>query len=119
MKLLTKANIKKLESNFDKNTEKIRKDQTPIDFSPVVKFFTPWAGATWLFTEMEPGSDILYGLCDLGQGTPELGYVSLEEITSIRGPAGLKVERDKWFDADGKKLSEYAAEASNDGRINA
>ncbi len=24
------------------------------DFKPVVKLFTPWAGATWLLTELSP-----------------------------------------------------------------
>jgi hypothetical protein len=47
-----------------------------FDPFPVVKLFTPDAGATWLMTEAYPeGSDIrLFGLCDLGMGCPELGY---------------------------------------------
>ncbi len=46
---------------------------------PVVKLFTPDAGATWLLTETDPEDhDILYGLCDLGIGFPEFGTVSLE-----------------------------------------
>lgn len=46
-------------------------------------------------------------LCDLGQGCPELGYVSLREIESLRGTLGLKVERDLHFEAD-RTLSAYA-----------
>ena len=39
------------------------------DFVPVVKFFTPDAGCTWLLTELEPEEpDIAFGLCDLGVG---------------------------------------------------
>lgn len=81
------------------------------DFQPVVKLFTPWAGATWLLSELDPeDQDIAFGLCDLGQGTPELGYVSLAELRNLRGPGGLTVERDPWFKAD-RTLQAYADEA--------
>jgi hypothetical protein len=75
------------------------------------KLFTPWAGATWLLSELDPSDqDIAFGLCDLGQGTPELGYVRLTELRNLRGPGGLTVERDLWFKAD-KTLQAYADEA--------
>ncbi len=46
------------------------------DHLPVVKFFDPTGAATWLITEMmQDEPDILFGLCDLGLGCPELGYV--------------------------------------------
>lgn len=90
--------------------------QREQDHRPVVKFFTPDASATWLFTELAPDGDTLFGLCDLGQGTPELGYASLSEIRSLRGPLRLLVERDRHFRAD-KPLSAYAEEARQLGRI--
>lgn len=86
------------------------------DHRPVVKFFTPDAQATWLFTELAADQDTLFGLCDLGHGTPELGYVSLAEIQAIRGPLRLLVERDRSFRAD-RPLSAYADEARREGRI--
>jgi hypothetical protein len=87
------------------------------DHSPVVKLFTPDASATWLISECDPDEpDRLFGLCDLGLGYPELGYVSLAEITSVKGRLGLPVERDLHFVAD-KPLSSYAAEAQARGRI--
>jgi len=46
---------------------------------PVVKLFDPAGAATWLFTEMMPDGDTLFGLCDLGFGCPELGYVRFAE----------------------------------------
>ncbi len=49
-------------------------------------------------------------------GFPELGYVSLRELSQLRGPTGLPVERDFWFRAD-KPLGEYAAEARSLGRV--
>jgi hypothetical protein len=71
---------------------------TAEDFMPVVKFFNPCGAATWLITEMDPNdNDTLFGLCDLGMGFPELGYVSLQELASIRLPFGLTIERDHHF----------------------
>jgi hypothetical protein len=90
-----------------------------IDPYPVVKLFTPDAGATWLLTELDPQDpDLAFGLCDLGLGCPELGYVRLSEIETVRGKLGLPVERDLFFEAD-KPLSRYASEAQAAGMIRA
>lgn len=87
------------------------------DPPPVVKLFTPDAGATWLLSELDPeNSDIAFGLCDFGLGFPELGAVSLGEIAAVRGALGLPVERDLWFTAD-RPLSAYAREARVAGAI--
>ncbi len=87
------------------------------DVKPVVKLFTPWGRATWLISEIDPeDNDQLFGLCDLGMGEPELGWVSLREIQSIRGPFSLKIERDRSFTPN-KTISEYASEARLEGRI--
>ena len=84
---------------------------------PVLKLFTPWAGATWLISECDPEEETrLFGLCDLGQGFPELGYVDLGELQALRGPAGLKVERDRFFEPD-MTLFAYADAATAAGHI--
>lgn len=89
------------------------------DHPPVVKLFTPDGTATWLISESNPNDpDRLFGLCDLGFGCPELGYVSLEDLAHVRGKLGLPVERDQTFVAD-KPLSAYAEEARAAGRITA
>lgn len=89
------------------------------DHPPVVKLFTPDGSATWLLSESDPDDpDRLFGLCDLGFGYPELGYVSLAEITELRGKLGLPVERDQHFVAV-KPLSAYTDEARAAGRITA
>jgi hypothetical protein len=88
-----------------------------FDPFPVVKLFTPDAGATWLLTEVDlDDEDRCFGLCDLGLGFPELGYVSLRELQSARGGLGLSVERDLHFVAT-KTLSAYAKEARLAERI--
>lgn len=97
----------------------VRGTDGEIDFHPVVKLFTPDAGATWLLTEIDPEEpDLAFGLCDLGLGFPELGSVSLSELASVRGRLGLPVERDLHFVA-GKPLSAYAEEAQEASHIRA
>lgn len=92
-------------------------ENTDSDPPPVVKLFTPDSGATWLLTEIDPhDEDRAFGLCDLGQGFPELGYVSLQELASLRGRWGLSIERDLYFTAN-KPISAYAREARMAGRI--
>jgi len=61
-----------------------------------VKFFTPDAQFTWYITEFD-GKDLLFGLTVNGE-EEELGYVSLTELTALRGGLGLPVERDLYFE---------------------
>lgn len=106
-KLLTAALMRRLLANFPAGD----------DVRPPLKLFTPDAGATWLIADMDPDDpDRLFGLCDLGLGFPELGYVSLREIGGVRGPLGLHVERDLYFTPT-KTLREYADAARAAGRI--
>ncbi|GEP06139.1 DUF2958 domain-containing protein [Methylobacterium oxalidis] len=88
-----------------------------LDTPPIVKLFTPDGAATWLLTEIDPGEPTrAFGLCDLGLGAPELGYVDLGELAAVRGRLGLPVERDIHFVAD-RSLSAYVAGAQAAGRI--
>lgn len=97
---------------------RIAEVQEGFDPFPVVKLFTPDAGATWLITEAYPeGTDLrLFGLCDLGLRSPELGYVMLGEIEDAHGKLGLPVERDLYFKAE-HRLSTYAKLAHHAGMI--
>ena len=106
MKLITNEQRTKL---LDNGTATARGEER--DPHPVVKLFTPDAQATWLLTELDPTEpDLAFGLCDLGLGSPELGYVRLSELAALRGPLGLAVERDRYFSAN-RPLSAYAREA--------
>jgi hypothetical protein len=111
MKLLTKPIEAKLLANSK------LPDAKKSALKPVAKFFTPDANATWLISEMDEEGR-MFGLCDLGLGCAELGYVMLDELKTLRGRLGLPVERDRWFKAD-KTLSEYANESRVSGRVNA
>jgi hypothetical protein len=59
-----------------------------------VKFFTPWSGWTWYGIEFD-GQDEFFGWV-VGLEA-ELGYFSLAKLESLRGPGGLRVERDLCF----------------------
>ena len=116
MSLITSVQRQQLLANGKATAAAALQDRS-IDHVPVVKLFTPVSNATWLLTEIDPDDiDQAFGLCDLGLGGPELGYVSLSELESVRGRLGPLVERDRYFEAD-KPLSAYAAEARASGGI--
>ncbi len=79
-----------------------------------VKFFTPDSSWTWYVTEGEPVLDEsakevdfrFFGLVDGHE--KELGYFMLSELEEVRGPMGLPIERDLYFQP--KKLEEIAPE---------
>ncbi len=78
-------------------------EETEREDDPMVwvKFFTPWTAWTWYVTEFD-GTDTLFGWVE--GHDKELGYFSLAELESIQGPAGLKIERDLYFQP--RRLSE-------------
>ncbi len=79
-----KASIPPLYSQEDESDPVVR-----------VKFFTPWADWTWYGIEFD-GTDSFFGLVDGYER--ELGYFSLHELESLKGPGGLRVERDLYFE---------------------
>jgi hypothetical protein len=71
--------------------------ETERNLNPIchVKLFTPDSVFTWFIIECSIDGDTCYGYV---QGfESELGYFSLEELKSIKGPLGLAVERDISF----------------------
>ena len=118
MKILTEAIKRKLIMNWHANHDEkgVSYDKT-VDPKPPLKLFNPVGSGTWLISELDPrDGDTMFGLADPGLGSPELGYMSLSEMMGVRLPFGLRIERDLNFTPK-KTLSEYADEASNEGRI--
>lgn len=75
-----------------------RRDNLPEpDPVPLLKLFNPCGSATWLASELDEDEDTLFGLADLGFGSPELGSFSLRDIAAVRLPFGLRIERDHDF----------------------
>jgi hypothetical protein len=90
--------------------------QCDVDHVLVVKFFNPVGAATWLATELDADGDTLFGLADLGFGSPELGAFSLTELSSVHLPFDLGIERDILFEGS-YPLSIYAEAARQAGGI--
>ena len=92
-------------------------DDSDFNPKPVVKLFNPVGAATWLIASVDPDyPDLAFGLCDLGMQCPELGSVSIEELSNYKGPLSLGIERDLHWEAN-KTLSEYADEARQHQQI--
>jgi hypothetical protein len=100
-------------------TEEIKRQLKPLyacekekDPVAVVKFFCPWNQWTWFAWEAcwqtedgrelpltenpAGGRDALFFGAVRGDAF-ELGYFSLRELETVRGPAGLRIERDLHF----------------------
>ena len=88
-----------------------------FDPKPVVKLFTPHWCARWLLTDIDPEyPQRAYGLCDLGDGRPSVGYVCLADLEDTHGKIKFTVAADPHFVAD-KPLSIYADVAYTRGLI--
>ena len=89
MKLMTKE----LEKTFPSIHSNEEKD--PKDVLIIAKFFCPWGNWTWYATEYDPETGRFFGF--VRGDFDELGYFSLQELESVRGPFGLGIERDLFF----------------------
>lgn len=83
---------------------------------PLLKLFNPCGSATWLASELDADGDTLFGLSDLGFGSPELGSFSLREMAAVRLPFGLRIERDEHFSSQ-HPISLWAQTARQLGSI--
>ena len=66
-------------------------DNPLVDLRPVVKLFLPTSAAVWLITEFDEAVGLVFGLCDLGLGYPEIGYVAVSELLTAVGPLGIRI----------------------------
>ena len=88
MKLFTKEVLRKLPPLYS------TQDKKPEDIPIIVKFFS--GPATFYITEGSIEEGRLFGYVT-GLGTDELGYISIQELTSFRGRFGLGFERDMYY----------------------
>ena len=100
MKLFTDSIEKRLIKNHQAN---VGKEKT-IDHKVVVKLFNPTGIGTWYLTEYNPETEFAFGLCCIHE--KEIGYVSIKELKEYKGPFGLGIERDKYFDSNKKTMEE-------------
>lgn len=116
MNLLTPEIAAALRANYGAHRSAQEAGGAEPDPRPVLKLFNPVGAATWIATELAEDGDTLFGLADLGFGCPELGYFSLREISEVRLPFGLSIERDFHFASD-QPLSAWAEMARRKGAI--
>jgi DUF2958 family protein len=74
-------------------------EATKIEPDPLVhvKLFTPDAGWMWYITEYDDAKRLAYGFVRCQN--PEMRYISLRELSALRGPKGLLIERDLFWQA--------------------
>jgi hypothetical protein len=89
VKLLTKELEKKLPALYSQKCDP--------DPQVVAHFFNPTGQGDWYITEGSYEGDdyVMFGLCYIHEA--ELGYVSLNELKSVRLRFGLGIERDRFW----------------------
>ena len=60
-----------------------------------VKLFNPTGTGTWYLTELNPETNVAFGLAGIQEW--ELGYIDLNELAAFKGQFGLGIEKDRWF----------------------
>lgn len=88
MKLLTKELERKIP-----DVDTACKKSDPICWA---KFFTPWSHWTWYVLGCDKDTKLCFGYVEGDYN--EIGSFDLNELEEIRGPFGMRIERDKFFD---------------------
>ena len=88
MKLLLKEHLEIL--------PKIGEQEGNPELIAYVKLFTPWTNWTWYIAEYNPDTGECFGYVEGLE--KELGYFDLNELKGIKGPAKLRIERDRLFE---------------------
>ena len=92
MKLLTKELIERF--------ERVGRQEEVKDPLVIAKFFNPTGAGTWYATEYNQETKMFFGYVSIFKDwNDEWGYFSLIELESLKGPFGLGIERDLYFDS--------------------
>ena len=86
------------------------------DPQPVAHLYLPGSNHQWLLTELHTHDDVAFGLCDLGAGFPELGYVDLREVLAAAWSVDVEPRCNLAF-RPVAPLSVYAEQARRAQRI--
>jgi len=100
MRLITHDDLAKLQSQDPHHPSGPGYELPTDQLMVLVKFFTPDSNWTWyaVSASQDPeSSDVqFFGLVD--GFVKELGYFWLSELESLRGPMGLRIERDLYWE---------------------
>ena len=99
MKLITKE-VEEIFKKYPFGSQ----DGLGINSKVLVKYFNPMGAGTWLITEAEKENNewMLYGYCNITDW--EWGYVSLKELSNIKLPYGMGIERDLYISNNSKVI---------------
>ena len=97
MKPLLKKELEQLIKNYNEQ-------DGSKEFKAVVKLFNPTGIGTWYLSELNPDTNIAFGLSCLHE--KELGDVSLDEMQELKLPLGLSIEKDRYFEMNKYTLEE-------------
>ena len=95
MKLITKQIEKEL-AKYPLYSQDGKKENAVV----ICKFFAPVGAWTWYVLEAENQGDdyMFFGIVINNHFEREYGYFSLSELSSVRLPYGLTIERDIYFE---------------------
>ncbi len=68
------------------------------DYVPLQGLFGLGTSLVWLLTGIDKKEPIAFTLCDRGKTFPGLGYVNINELTSVGTPWVKGIERDPYFE---------------------
>jgi hypothetical protein len=94
--------VRLLTGALEKRFAEIGSQEGVKDPVVVAKFFNPTGAGTWYATEYDPEGRLFFGYAEIFEG--EWGYFSLDELESFKGPVGIGIERDLWWEE--KRFSE-------------
>ena len=101
-KLLLDAQREQLIKNFKANHDGTKGCWQ--EYKAVVKWFNPTGVGTWYLTDLNPETNVAFGLAVVHE--KELGSIDLNELQNFKGRFGLGVERDSSFQMNKKTLEE-------------
>ncbi len=90
MELLTKALVKRF--------AQVGSQENVKDPIIIARFFDPCGAGTWYATEYDPAARTFFGYVSIfGDWNDEWGSFSLDELTGYKGPLGIGIERDLYW----------------------
>ena len=99
MKLLLQSQRDRLIKNFRKHKDAWNDEHpTSVDSKVVVKLFNPTGAGIWWLTELDPDTNIAFGVAHIH--CKEMGYIDMKDIETFKGTSGLPIERDMYFESN-------------------
>lgn len=91
--------MKLLTQELERRFASVGRQEHERDPLVIAKFFNPLGAGTWYATEYYPEERLFFGfVCLFNEHYDEWGYFSLLELESYRGPLGIGIERDRYFE---------------------